>query len=551
MDMTPASDQAPPLDPAAVLSSIGEAVYDWDVQSDTLRWTSGAQRLLRRVDPLMLITGAAYDGGISSRSGIGRTAHILGSRRIDDGMGVAYALRYALLTADGALLWLEDTGRWFAGADGRPAAAHGVVRQIDAPAEREAAQREIDPLTGQLTQSAFLAHANRLIADPKRHGHSAAAVVALDGLARINRDHGFETGTLAIGLIARRLAAVLRRADPVARIGGDRFMVLLSPCDLTALPALATRFSEAVSAHAIPTPDGPVPVSVRVAMQPIDASLRDGNHLLRRLDEMIDNRVAAPQPVTPAAPPLTNGALPDLAETLNGGHLMLAYQPIAEAAGENIVLHEALARIRLDDGRMLGAAAIVPAAERLGLLPRLDRHVLKLGFAALRRHPTANLALNVAAPSLTDPAWLRRLETMLAAAPSAGSRLTIEITETAAIADFTAACHTVARLKELGMRVAIDDFGAGHTSFRILRDLGVDIVKIDGAFVQNLTRSPDDRFFVRTLIDLARHRDMKIVAEWVRDEEAARMLRDWGADYLQGEYIGMPVAELPHETEGP
>jgi EAL domain-containing protein (putative c-di-GMP-specific phosphodiesterase class I) len=84
----------------------------------------------------------------------------------------------------------------------------------------------------------------------------------------------------------------------------------------------------------------------------------------------------------------------------------------------------------------------------------------------------------------------------------------------------------------------MDDFGAGHTSFRNLRELAFDLVKIDGAFIQNIATSADDRFFVRTLIDLAHHLQLKIVAEWVEDEATARILRDWGVDYFQGAHYG-------------
>jgi EAL domain-containing protein (putative c-di-GMP-specific phosphodiesterase class I) len=101
----------------------------------------------------------------------------------------------------------------------------------------------------------------------------------------------------------------------------------------------------------------------------------------------------------------------------------------------------------------------------------------------------------------------------------------------------------VSRVKDLGCRIAIDDFGAGHTSFRNLRKLGVDIVKIDGAFVQNMMKSSDDRAFVHTLVDLSRRLGLKTVAEWVQDEEAAQALAGWGCDYLQGALIGLASAE--------
>ena len=96
----------------------------------------------------------------------------------------------------------------------------------------------------------------------------------------------------------------------------------------------------------------------------------------------------------------------------------------------------------------------------------------------------------------------------------------------------------IAACKRLGVRVAMDDFGAGHTSFRNLRDLDFDIVKIDGAFVRNIATSADDRFFVKTLIELARHLSLEIVAEWVQDAETARILREMGVHYLQGVFFG-------------
>src|SRR5690606_31051557 len=97
----------------------------------------------------------------------------------------------------------------------------------------------------------------------------------------------------------------------------------------------------------------------------------------------------------------------------------------------------------------------------------------------------------------------------------------------------------VRRVKDLGARIAIDDFGAGYTSFRNLRKLGVDLIKIDGAFVQNLARSEDDRTFVRTMLDLARGLRLETVAEWVQDEQSAEILAAWGCDYLQGEHVGL------------
>jgi EAL domain-containing protein (putative c-di-GMP-specific phosphodiesterase class I) len=144
-----------------------------------------------------------------------------------------------------------------------------------------------------------------------------------------------------------------------------------------------------------------------------------------------------------------------------------------------------------------------------------------------------------------DPDWWASIESLMRAHPGVAERLIVEITETVAIQDIDDLRGFVTRLKNFGSRIAIDDFGAGYTSFRNLRKLGVDIVKIDGAFVQNVARSADDRAFVHTLIDLARRLQIKTVAEWVQDEEAAVMLRDWGCDYIQGRLIGLASSERP------
>src|SRR5205085_3724550 len=147
--------------------------------------------------------------------------------------------------------------------------------------------------------------------------------------------------------------------------------------------------------------------------------------------------------------------------------------------------------------------------------------------------------------SAIDPDWWATLTTQLRLHPSAAKRLIVEITETAAIQDIDDTRGFVARVKDLGCRIAIDDFGAGYTSFRNLRKLGVDIVKIDGAFVQNLRRSEDDRAFVQTLIDLARRLGLETVAEWVQDEETVAILSAWGCDYIQGALVGLASAERP------
>ena len=181
-----------------------------------------------------------------------------------------------------------------------------------------------------------------------------------------------------------------------------------------------------------------------------------------------------------------------------------------------------------------------PVAEQFGLTKLVDHRALELAVELLSSAPDIKLTLNVSAATATDPHWLQGLEAFSGKAAGLAERLTIEITETAAISDLHETAKFVAALKALGCRVALDDFGAGYTSFRNLRLLGVDMVKIDGSFIQNLGTQAEDELFVRTLIDLAKSFGITTVGEWVGDEKTARLLEKAGVSYMQGYFFGAP-----------
>jgi EAL domain-containing protein (putative c-di-GMP-specific phosphodiesterase class I) len=242
----------------------------------------------------------------------------------------------------------------------------------------------------------------------------------------------------------------------------------------------------------------------------------------------------------------------EIVTALNERRIALAFEPVVEARSRKPAFYECLVRMEQDGGRVLLAPDIVPVAERLGLIRLVDHRVLELVVAELASAPEVSLSLNISPDTTMDPDWWAGIESLMRANPGVAERLTVEITETVAIQDIDDLRSFVHRLKSLGSRIAIDDFGAGYTSFRNLRKLDVDIVKIDGAFVQNIVASDDDRAFVQTLLDLARRLKIKTVAEWVQDEEAAALLRDWGCDYIQGRLIGLAASARPwKDTEQP
>jgi EAL domain-containing protein (putative c-di-GMP-specific phosphodiesterase class I) len=224
--------------------------------------------------------------------------------------------------------------------------------------------------------------------------------------------------------------------------------------------------------------------------------------------------------------------------------MRFAYQPIVDARTREPVHYECLLRMVEPTGGIVAAGSFMPAIEDLGMIRPIDRLGFEMAVRDLTAHPSVRLAVNVSGLTTSDRAWLRTAVAVLRNKPDIAERLTIEITETAGLEDIDACARFVATLRDLGCLIALDDFGAGYTSFRHLKQLAVNMVKIDGSFVRNIADNPDNLVFVRTLIDLARNFNLETVAECVETEEEARLLTAEGIDYLQGYAFGKPSMEM-------
>jgi len=540
----------------------GEVPYRWQIDSDVLTWGAGAGRLLGLRDMAPVSTGRGFAHLLDPANGETRFDAIIGSTEADQGAGVPYQVQYALRSGPRMpKLWLEDTGRWFAGADGKPCWAHGVIRMINDRHEREEQLTYLsrfDPLTGEINRS----HLTQQIAQTLQEAIVAQTscgflLVAVDNLGRINEGYGYDVADEVISVVAKRLRSRMRGLDALGRFSGNKFGIILKSCTPQEIGVAAHRFLAAVRNDIVMTTAGPVSVTATIGgviaprhASNVDEILARAQETLERAREKRPGSFLAYQPnVEREATRRANIRATDkIVTALNERRILLAYEPVVDAKTRNIAFYECLLRIRNVDGSLIPASEIVPIAERLGLARLLDQRVLDLAIKEMAAHPALRASLNVSASSTTDPDWWSRLESLLRMHADVAERLIVEITETTAIHDIDNARGFVRRVKDLGARIAIDDFGAGYTSFRNLRKLGVDLIKIDGAFVQNMMRSEDDRTFVRTMIDLAQGLKLKTVAEWVQDEQSAQTLASWGCDYLQGEHIGLARLERP---EGP
>ncbi len=191
----------------------------------------------------------------------------------------------------------------------------------------------------------------------------------------------------------------------------------------------------------------------------------------------------------------------------------------------------------------------MPAIERLGMAPMIDRRVLQLTFDTMRQHPTARLSVNIFPHTMQDRDWLRSFEDAVEAEPELAERLIVEVTETAAMLDIGRTKSFMNALRAHGVSFALDDFGAGNTSLRQLRDLRFDVLKIDGQFIRGIEQSLDDAFLVETLVTIAQRYEMMTVAEAVQTPAEARFLASLGVEFFQGFCFGSPSLRLNPTTK--
>jgi len=229
-------------------------------------------------------------------------------------------------------------------------------------------------------------------------------------------------------------------------------------------------------------------------------------------------------------------------QALRTKQVALALQPVVDARDPTrIAFHEGLIRLLDGTGRLVPAREFIGAVEATETGLELDRAALALGLEALRRDPGLRLAVNMSARSIGAVRWMETLAAGLARDETVAERLILEITEASAMAMPELVTAFMTGLQRRGISFALDDFGAGQTSFRYFRDFSFDMVKIDRQFIANVHRDRDNQALVQALILIARQFDMFTVAEGVERAEDAAWLQAQGVDCLQGYLFGMPV----------
>ena len=439
---------------------------------------------------------------------------------------------------------------------------------LDITQRKEAEQRiswlaDHDPLTRLMNRRRFEVEVKKAVGDALTGSgaHGALLYLDLDQFKYLNDTRGHPAGDRVLESFSgnlERIAEEISGGAPlrVARLGGDEFGVILPDVDGLEAMRIAERFREGIGRFEYPMGHEMIRLTCSIGialfpdhgigfqelMQNADLAMYQAKHLGvgriqifdggRRMRQDMANQMRWKERIEAA---------------LAQGHLECQYQPIVSIKTGKVAYYEALVRMREPDGELIPPAMFIPVAEATGQIMALDRHVLELVFAAWEGFREAGLDagihVNLSARSFQTAEWRDTFHRLLDRGRVDPAGLVLEITETEAVTDLKEARELMDEVHQRGCQFALDDFGVGFSSFNYLKELPVDMVKIDGAFIRQLHAQEDNQIVVKALVEVAHGFGKLTVAEFVDSLETLAMLEQFGVDYAQGYFLGKPMDE--------
>lgn len=476
-----------------------------------------------------------------------------------EGRKVGLAGNTVLTSRNGDRYVIEDSAAPLREGDGP---IRGVVMVFHDVTEKAHLAKEMsfrashDSLTGLINRAEFELELSRALEQARTTESSGALLfIDLDHFKVVNDACGHAAGDQLLQQVSDMLRAAVRTRDFVGRFGGDEFAILLESCPMERARQIAERIVESVDAYRFVGEDGRrYRVGLSVGLAPLDGRWATISQLLQGADSACyaakkqgRGRVVVEDTLLSTSADAHGGATwgPRIEQAMDEDLFELFAQrvvPLQKQLPERLSC-EVLLRLKDGSGGYHSPGEFMPAAERYQLASRIDRWVLRRVLAVLkaeRQAGIARVAVNFSGQSVNDRTFHQFALQAIEASGLPPSMLCVEITETALVTNFADAAAFIERLHGLGAQVALDDFGAGSSSFGYLNSLKVDLLKIDGQFVRGLLEGDLESAAVRSFVEVAKVLGLKTVAEQIENERVSVRLAELGVDFGQGYHFHRP-----------
>lgn len=462
-----------------------------------------------------------------------------------------------LIDRDGNEKPITDTAAPIRDRDGSVIGAVMVCHDVSESrrmAKQMSWQATHDSLTGLINRRELERRLQQYI-DNAHHGECSHGFLYLDldQFKIVNDTSGHVAGDELLRQLGFLLHETIERGDTLARLGGDEFGVLLHDCSEERALIAAERLHTTIRNFRFVTQGKTFEIGASIGMVMIGADSGNINDVMSMADmacyaakDQGRNRIQVYQPENKELAQRHRELrwLNEISQSLEQNRFVLYRQGISDCRNtEGPIRHaEILVRMLDDKGNLIEPDQFIPAAERYDLMPNIDRWVIANTFEFVAKHPNIldTVSINLSGNSFSNEEFLHYVFEQLNQSNVPARKICFEITETAAIANLSAAIHFIRELKKVGVRFALDDFGSGLSSFAYLKNLPVDSVKIDGTFIKDMVNNPIDRAMVEAICSIAKVMGIKTIAEFVENPETLEQLQPIGVDMIQGHYIEKP-----------
>lgn len=544
------------------LKASHQAAYLWHVEEDRYEFLGDAEGILGLGEGQYPLKKEEFARLVNPQDIVSRQLALADAvNRCKSGTDVSFTLTYKLRRPDGKVSPLTENGvAHYDFAEGRTTVqsllsldAAAVDRQMKALRRREGKDKISYVFSGSNGRQAIEYQLDEYLSRVDRDmGRGFVLSVGIDRLSLINEAYGSLAADEVIAKTGARLESIVGDRATIARLSGDVFGLFFRSASQGEMNDIARNILRMFFHQPIETQERLIHVVVSIGGIKLDDTAPKASSVISRSEMALQEAKMQGrgcfvcytdkmrEQVNTFRDTLSIGD--DFLRGFRDGRVKLAFQAVMGSKAQKVSFHECLIRLIDEDGTVIPAGKFISAVERMGLTRLVDSFCVQQAIRELTDYPDITLSVNVSNHTLTDAQWLREVSDLLRDRSDVAERLIVEITESSAMNDIGQTVRVIRALEDLGCKIALDDFGAGQTAFSQIKDLSLDIVKIDKSFIRNMDRE-ENMLFINTLQSLASGMHLETVGEGAETLAEAEVLMKGGIDHIQGFAYSLPSIE--------